>query len=236
MRMSGVAGVLAAAWLLAVPSVAQTPPTPIEIDVDAKVIPNKAGTPRDPQPVTIKVHAELVSELGYERPIMTGGRVLFPRAGNWNGAKHPKCALHALRRQGLGACPKGSIFGRGVAKAWADTEITKPRITVVNGGAKRVWFYTVLTNPARVRAPVIGKITELPTGPWKYRLDYKVPETLQVVAGVPITVTELDITAGKGDYLVTTSCPKSRRWPYKAWVHLSDGRRPLITGSTPCRR
>ena len=107
---------------------------------------------------------------------------------------------------------------------------------MVNGGAKRVFFYTVLTNPARVRAPVVGKIKQLRTGPWKYRLDYQVPETLQVVAGVPITVTELDLTAGKGDYIVTTSCPKSRRWPYKAWVDLNDGRRIPITGSTPCRR
>jgi hypothetical protein len=148
-----VAAALAAASLLAVPSVAQTPQTPIEIDVDAKVISNKAGTPRNPQPVTIKVHAELVSELGYERPIMTGGRVLSPRAGNSNGARHPKCDLNTLNREGLGACPKGSIFGKGVAKAWADTEITRPRITVVNGGATRVYFYTVLTNPARVRAP-----------------------------------------------------------------------------------
>jgi hypothetical protein len=224
---------LAVGCLLAVPSVAQTP---IEIDVDAKVIPNKAGTPSDPQPVKLQVHAELVSELGYERPIMTGGRVLFPRAGNWNGGKHPKCDLNTLNREGLAACPKGSIFGKGVAKAWADTEITRPRITVVNGGATRVYFYTVLSNPARVRAPVVGKIKELKQGPWKYRLDYQVPEVLQVVAGVPITVTELDITAGKGDYLVTTSCPKSRRWPYKAWVYLDDGRKPLITGSTPCRR
>jgi hypothetical protein len=234
--MSGVAAAVAAVGsVLAVPSIAQTP-TPIEIDVDAKVIPNKAGTPQNPQPIKIKVHAELVSELGYERPIMTGGRVLFPRAGNWNGAKHPKCPLNTLSREGLAACPKGSIFGKGVAKAWADTEITRPRITVVNGGATRVYFYTVLTNPARVRAPVVGKIKELKGGPWKYRLDYHVPETLQVVAGVPITVTELDLTAGKGDILVTTSCPKSRRWPYKAWVYLSDGRKPLITGSTPCRR
>jgi hypothetical protein len=224
---------LAVGCLLAVPSVAQTP---IEIDVDAKVIPNKAGTPSDPQPVKLQVHAELVSELGYERPIMTGGRVLFPRAGNWNGGKHPKCDLNTLNREGLAACPKGSIFGKGVAKAWADTEITRPRITVVNGGATRVYFYTVLSNPARVRAPVVGKIKELKQGPWKYRLDYQVPEVLQVVAGVPITVTELDITAGKGDYLVTTSCPKSRRWPYKAWIYLDDGRKPLITGSTPCRR
>jgi hypothetical protein len=224
---------LAVGCLLAVPSVAQTP---IEIDVDAKVIPNKAGTPSDPQPVKLQVHAELVSELGYERPIMTGGRVLFPRAGNWNGGKHPKCDLNTLNREGLAACPKGSIFGKGVAKAWADTEITRPRITVVNGGATRVYFYTVLSNPARVRAPVVGKIKELKQGPWKYRLDYQVPEVLQVVAGVPITVTELDITAGKGDYLVTTSCPESRRWPYKAWIYLDDGRKPLITGSTPCRR
>jgi hypothetical protein len=232
-----LAGCLTLAGLLAAAALAQAQTqTPIEIDVDAKVIPNKAGTLRDPQPVTLRVHAELVSELGYERPIMTGGRVLFPRAGNWNGAKHPKCALNTLTRQGVGACPKGSIFGKGTAKAWADTEITRPRITVVNGGAKRVYFYTVLTNPARVRAPVVGKIEQLGTGPWKYRLDYRVPVSLQVVAGVPITVTELDITAGKGDYLETTSCPRNRRWPYKAWIYLDDGRQIPVKGSTPCRR
>jgi hypothetical protein len=236
-RHRGPAGCLTIAGLLAAAALAQAQTqTPIEIDVDAKVIPNKAGTPSDPQPVRLKVHAELVSELGYERPIMTGGRVLFPRAGNWNGAKHPSCELNTLNRNGVAACPKGSILGKGVAKAWADTEITRPRITVVNGGAKRVYFFTVLTNPARVATAVVGKIKELRSGPWKYRLDYSVPESLQVVAGVPITVTELDITAGKGDYLVTTSCPKSGRWPYKAWVYLDDGRKPLITGSTPCRR
>jgi hypothetical protein len=226
----------AAATLLAVPALAGMQPTPIEIDVDARVIPNKAGTPQNPQPVKIKVHAELVSELGYERPIVTGGRLLFPRAGNWNGGKHPKCALNVLQRQGLTACPKGSIFGKGVAKAWADTEITKPTITLVNGGATRAYAYVILTNPARVRAPIVGKIKKLPSGPWKYQVDYEVPRSLQIVAGVPITVTELDLTIGKSDYVVTTSCPKSRRWPYKAWVDLSDGRRIPITGSTPCRR
>jgi hypothetical protein len=232
-----LAGCLTLAVLLATAALAQAQTqTPIEIDVDATVIPNKAGTPRHPQPVKLEVHAELVSELGYERPIMTGGRVLFPRAGNWNGAKHPKCALNKLNREGPGACPKGSIFGKGVAKAWADEVITKPKITVVNGGAKRVYFYTVLINPARVKTAVVGEIKQLRTGPWKYRLDYQVPVSLQVVAGVPITVVELDLTVGKGDYIETTSCPKNRRWPYKAWVYLNDGREIPITGSTPCRR
>lgn len=51
-------------------------------------------------------------------------------------------------------------MGKGSGTAMADDVPTYPRITIVNGGAKRVYFYTVLTNPARVQTPVVGKITK----------------------------------------------------------------------------
>ena len=49
--------------------------------------------------------------------------------------------------------------GSGSGTAYADTVITRPKITVVNGGGDRVYFYTVLNNPARVQVPVIGYVT-----------------------------------------------------------------------------
>jgi hypothetical protein len=226
------AGLLALAWLVAVPAVAQAP---IEIEVDAVVKPNKAGTKRNPQGVRLTVHARLVSPLGEERPIMTGGTVLFPRGAVWNGAKYPKCSQSTLERRGLQGCPKRSVFGRGHAKAFADTVVTRPRITIVNGGARRVYFYTVMNNPARVAAPVVGRLKRR-KAPWAIQLDYAVPRALQVVAGVPITVTEVHLTAGRGDIMATDYCPPSRRWRYEATVFLDDGRRPSIKGSEPCRR
>ena len=226
----GAALVLAS--LAAVPSVAQAP---IEIEVDAVVKPNKAGTKRHPQGVRLTVHARLVSPLGEERPIMTGGTVLFPKGAVWNGAKYPKCSKSTLERRGLRGCPKRSVFGRGHAKAFADTVVTRPRITIVNGGAKRVYFYTVMNNPARVQAPVVGRLKRR-RAPWAIQLDYAVPRVLQVVAGVPITVTEVHLTAGRGDIMATDYCPPSRRWRYEATVFVDDGRRPFIKGSVPCRR
>jgi hypothetical protein len=228
---------LVAAVLVALPAAAQAPDDlpPIEVDVDARVIPNKAGTPSDPQGVRVIVDAELVSPLGVERPILQSGTVLFPKGGRWNGAKYPTCSEATLNRRGLRACPRGSIFGKGIATGFADEVITRPRITVVNGGAKRVYFFTELTNPALVEMAVVGKIKRR-TGKWSYQLDFTVPEQLQIVAGVPITVTKLHIEAGRGDILATTYCPPSRRWPYESTLELSDGRGPFIEGSTPCRR
>jgi len=88
-----------------------------------------------------------------------------PEAGEraLRGARGPG----ALARKGVSGCPKGSIMGKGFGTAMADDVPTYPRITIVNGGAKRVYFYTVLTNPARVQTPVVGKITKQ-SGKWSY--------------------------------------------------------------------
>ena len=75
-------------------------------------------------------------------------------------------------------------MGHGGGVARADTTFTYPKITVVNGGAQRVFAYTVLNNPARVQTPVIGTITKL-SGRWSYRLHVVIPKVLQVVAGRP---------------------------------------------------
>ena len=79
-------------------------------------------------------------------------------------------------------------MGSGTGNAYADTMITHPKITVVNGGGSRVFFFTVLNNPARVQSPVVGKISKT-SGKYAYKLHVVVPQVLQVVAGVPIELT-----------------------------------------------
>jgi hypothetical protein len=130
-------------------------------------------------------------------------------------------------------------MGTGRAIAHADTVLTYPKVTVVNGGAHRVYLWTVMTNPARVQAPVPGKITKLRDRRWAYKLELTVPQKLQIVAGVPIALRDFDITAGgkryAKDWLATTAC-KGGKWPFSVETFYSTGGSSAFESSVRCRR
>jgi len=143
-----------------------------------------------------------------------------------------------LSHGGPSKCPPHSIMGSGTGKALADNVVTIPKITVINGGATKVWFWTVLQNPARVQAAVPGTITKM-SGKWAYKLTFKVPTSLQIVAGIPITLDNLKVTAGgksyAKDWLATTSCPASKKWPYQSTFDLSTGGSINYDGTVACK-
>jgi hypothetical protein len=209
---------LAMGAILVAPSVAQAPVT--SVTVDAHVTPSKAGTKKKPRGVKLSGSIHWKSESGVEPPIVTAFNILISKGGVFNGGKYPKCAQAKVNRNGPSGCPKKSIMGSATGAAYADDVITRPKVTFVNGGAKNICFYTVLTNPARVRTCVPGKITKLKGDPkWGYRLRATVPEVLQVVAGVPIALRDLKWSAGgkpwAKDWIATTSCPKGNKWPFE---------------------
>jgi hypothetical protein len=222
--------------LLAVTGVALADdPVPIKITAEATVTPNKAGTPRHPQGVKIDVTAHIDIPSDYDPPLVRTVDVWFPKGGLYNGAKFPTCSKQTMDRRGVSACPKGSIMGHGRGKAAADTVFTYPTITVVNGGAHTVYFYTVLTNPARVAEPVVATITRLSGGPWSYKLHASIPRDLQIVAGIPLRLEQLHITAGRGDWVATTSCPADHRWKYHVESNFDTGQTITYDGSVACR-
>lgn len=208
--------------------------SPITMSLDATVTPNKAGTKKHPQGVKLAVTAKFDISEAYDPPLVDPVTVLFPKGGLYNGAKYPKCSETTLARKGVSGCPKGSIMGKGSGKAMADDVPTYPKVTIVNGGARRVYFYTVLTNPARVQAPIVGKITKL-SGQYSYKLQAQIPKSLQIVAGVPIVLYELTLSGGKGDWLATTSCPADKRWRYHAEGLFTTGETIIYDDSVPCR-
>jgi hypothetical protein len=227
--------VLAGVPALAVAAVAVAQsPSPTAVHVDAKVTPSKAGTKKKPRGVKLTVRTSWTTPGDGEKPIVQTARVFFPRGSLYNGAKFPKCSQTVLARKGPRACPKGAIMGSGSGSAFADTVITHPRITVVNGGAKRVYLYTVLDNPARVQAPVPGVIKKL-SGKWAYELDLTVPSVLQVVAGVPIALRDLTIHAGRKNWLATTAC-HGGKWPFSVETSYSDGTSSSFEDSVACSK
>jgi hypothetical protein len=222
---------VAAAGALAMPAVAQTPET--TMTAKATVSPSKAGTKKKPKGVKLKVKVTWDTPGDVEKPVVQKADVLFPKGSLYNGGKHDKCSEAVLSRGGPSKCPKDSIMGKGSGNAFADDVITRPTITVVNGGADKVFLYTVMTNPARVQAPVPGKITKM-SGKWAYKLHLEVPRNLQIVAGVPIALRDLTITAGKGDWLATTSCPSSKKWDFEVETFLSTGGSSKTASSVSC--
>lgn len=183
------------------------------VTIKPTVTPNKAGTVKKPQPVKLGVKVNWQTLGAADQPIVTALQVLFPKGAYYNGAKYPSCSL-AKVSQGPQACPQASITGSGTGVAYADTTLTRPKITVVNGGGNTIYFYTVLNNPARVQEPVVGHLQKM-SGKWAYKLSVTIPQNLRIVAGVPIELTSLAVTAGKGNWLETTGCA-GHKWPFQA--------------------
>lgn len=185
----------------AVALAASTPP---------KVTARAAGltTPTARHPVGVKLNVDF----GWggldaaQQPMLQKLDIWFPKGSKYNGARYKSCSYRVLNSVGPTGCPKASIMGSGGGTAFADTVITHPKITVVNGGASTIYFFTVLNNPARVQTPVIGHLMRV-HGNFVYHLSATIPQILQVVAGVPIKLTDLHIMAGKGKWLEITSAP-----------------------------
>lgn len=242
-KLAATAAALLGLAVVAGPVAAQTSSgTTIEV-TKVSVSPNKAGTKKKPKAVKkLSVAAKVNVPDGQKRPVINRITVLFPKGSVWNGAKYPKCTqaqLSSSQEFPSSKCSK-AVFGSGKANAMADTSPTVAKIRVVNGGAKSIYFYTELDNPAVVRAPAPGKITKK-TGKWAYQLDVTIPDELQIVGGVPIAVTDLAVSAGKGSILATSSCPKNKKWPFEVTAYLEDQDTgaPLGTtktvDSTPCK-
>jgi hypothetical protein len=209
-----------------------------QLTVSPTVSPNKAGTKKKPQGVKLTVKTVWNTPGDVDHPIIQSADVLFPKGSLYNGAKYPKCSEAKLSNGGPEACPPASIMGKGSGSASADTVDADPRIVVVNGGGSKVFLWTTLAHPARVRAAVPGTITKM-SGKWAYKLHLVVPQSLQVVAGVPITLNNLTITAGgtkaAKDWLATTSCPANKKWPFQVTTQLSTGGESTYASSIACK-
>jgi hypothetical protein len=227
--------------LLALGAVAVSPsladnPSQTVLSGSAKVTPSKPGTKRHPRGVKLQVKVRWDTPDQFDKPVVQSSDVLFPKGSLYNGQKYPSCSQNTLSRKGLSGCPKKSIMGSGTGTAFADTVLTTPKITVVNGGKSKVFLYTQLTNPARVNAPVPGTITKQ-SGQWAYKLHLEVPQSLQVVAGVPIALRDLMITAGgktyAKDWLATTGCAGGS-WPFSVKTFFDNGGDAIFEDAVDC--
>ena len=231
-----VIAVLAAAALFGVAALAFAQDVvPIKVTAIVKVTPNKAGTPRHPQGIMVDVRAKFDIPHDYDPPLVESVTIWIGPGGVYNGAKFPACNFNALQRSGPGVCPRRSIMGHATVKADADGVTTYPKITIVNGGATKFYFYGVLNYPARIREALPVTVTRLTSGPWKYRWAFTIPRRLQIVAGVPLRAEAFHGVFGRGDWLASTSCPRDRKWRWRAEGRYASGQIVPAAGTVACR-
>jgi hypothetical protein len=227
-----------------VPAIAQEVPE-TRITSTAKATPNKAGTTKHPQGVSITAHAELITPRDMDPPIVERVEILVGKGLIWNDGKYTKCSKQVLDRRGPSGCPKTSLMGSATATGMADTEAARVDLLIFNGGDARKYVYATLDNPARVREVVTVESEKLRgSGPWAHRETIHVPRSLQIIAGIPLRVTKFKMQIGgksyAKDYVASTSCPQGG-WKYQVtanYLHetAETPANTVNTGSIPCTK
>ncbi|WP_445150386.1 hypothetical protein [Baekduia sp. Peel2402] len=233
-----VAAVLAVGVVEVATTIAQDE-GPTKISVKATATPNNGGSKAKPQGHKLTTKVTVTTTGDVDHPIVQSGVIYVPKGAKYQGEKYTKCASATLARGGPDACPAKSIIGKGSGSANADTVEAGPKVVIVNGGKNLLLGYVTLQRPARVRAVVPAKLTPQ-SGKWAYKVSFSIPQSLQVVAGIPITLNNATLTAGytkaARDILATTSCGAGNKWPFQVDTKLSTGATASYTDSVKCRK
>jgi hypothetical protein len=195
-------------------------------------------------------HVALSGSIGHVQPAgvkpaqIISGRLWLPRGLRLRGGDFPTCSGEVMRRdRNVDSCPRRSIVGRPShgtfdhASASVVDGFGHAEYQFVNGGARRIWAFMTLYNPAIVQEPVAIDVRELRGRRWSYRLDFKIPQTLMVIAGVPVSLFSFDfdldgIERAPGYITLKRRCPKRSRLSYRAsltFLNNNDGTTSELT-------
>jgi hypothetical protein len=235
---------LVAGAIVVVPAIAQDLPE-TRIVSTATATPNKAGTAKHPQGVSISARAQLLTPTDMDPPIVSRVEILVGQGLIWNDAKYTKCSEQTLRRHGPSGCPQTSLMGSATATGMADTVAARVDLLIFNGGEDRKYIYATLNNPARVREVLTVESSRLQGGgKWAHRETISVPRSLQIVAGIPLRLTKIRMQIGgksyAKDFVASTSCPTGG-WKYQVttdYLHETPDQPAdtVTTGSIPCKK
>ncbi|WP_183341738.1 hypothetical protein [Conexibacter arvalis] len=197
------------------------------------ITPGKAGTPKKPKGAAIGVTIQSPSP----QPATTQNvKVLFGKGIRFNNRLFPRCSLKSIQAtKSLSRCPKGSIVGRGTARAIGfigSAQVPEDlTVTAINSTNNSLILWLNGAHPLPLSDGLVGKLGKA-SGKYAHRLDVTIPKGLrEVMPGVyaPLVFFDVDVKAtttvkkGKGrrarrvkvHYVETTNCP-SGGWPFAA--------------------
>lgn len=209
--------------------------------------PSKAGKVKKPKAASIRV---TISSPTPEPSTTEGVTLFFSKGIQFNNRAFPTCTQAAIQRaKGIAACPKGSIVGKGSARAVGflggarvPEDLT---VTAVNGPRDTLLLYVKGTNPLPISDAIVGKLAKA-NGQFGSQLKVTIQKTLrEIIPGTYAPLVYFDVTVkgtatvkrGKGkrakktkvNYVETTACPKSRQWPFRGDFTF-DQQAPFVNG------
>jgi hypothetical protein len=169
------------------------------VEIDSHVTPViRAFTPKTTA-ATLAVNLTFSGENGTSAATLKQAILKFTYGARVNGSLFPSCTAEKIRNHE--PCPKGSQIGTGTGLGTvgdppnaAEEPIT---VTLYNGPkGKSIVFRIRGEQPAVIDVPFDAPLKTLSGGTYNYELTVNVPEILQRVAGLPISLRNFNVKVG----------------------------------------
>jgi hypothetical protein len=211
----------------AVPAVAG----PTEFKLQNKLSSSKAGTKAKPKAVGLNT----IITSGPAGDYASSAAVVSLDKNLKFNLKAAKTCAQSVVEADETKCPKDSKVGTGQATAVvaaANNTSSNLDVTAFNGPNNKLFMLVETENPLPVRGVMIGTLKNA-TGKYGKKLDVKIPQSLQSVAGFTPTLTRFQLNIKKGNYITTTGCTGGK-WNFAAVVSYNDGTKGQGTSTVKC--
>ncbi len=229
-RWRTLAGVSLAVLGVTAASAQAADPTDMVQELRVGISPARAGTKRKPKAAAITVTINSPTE----NPAATKEvDVYFGKGLEFNNRLFPSCSTATINRsQSIEGCPKGSIVGKGRARATGFTAGQKVpeelTVTAVNGTSNQLHLFVEGSNPVAIASPLTGRLSKA-RGPYGYKLAVTIPENLRnvspgvIYAALSYFTVKVKATHTvrrgtrkvKVPYVTTVGCTRGG-WPFRA--------------------
>jgi hypothetical protein len=178
---------------------------------------------------------------------VTQAVISFPHGATVNSKLFASCSAQRLNAGGPAACPPNAQIGFGSAIGGGGGVLERLKVTMFNGpGGRSALFYLAGTSPVVIKGVIGGPLVVVNSLFYGYQLTIAVPTSLQVIAGVPIAVTEFQTTVGATvaqrvhgktvdrGYLEVPLCPPGALFPLRGVFSFVGAPTQTVNSSIAC--
>jgi hypothetical protein len=196
---------------------------PTTVNIDAHITPLIRIFSPKPQTATLAINLKFQGQDGQPAATLTKAVLNFPFGAHLNGQFFPACSADMIRNHK--PCPKGSLIGTGKARGALGDAIEDLTVKLYNGkGGKSITFFLEGDRPAVIAVPFDAPLRTFKSGDWNYDLTVNVPEILQRIVGIDVSLDYFNVKVGanrvvkgkKHGYIETVICPPGALVPIRA--------------------
>ena len=196
---------------------------PTTVTIDSHITPVVRKFPKRAAPATLAIRLQFRGENGELASTLQQAVLGFPFGAQLNGKLFPSCSAQMIRDKR--PCPKGSKIGSGTARGMLGDVVEELVVALYNGpGGRSITFHLTGDKPAVINVPFDAPLKTFSGGGYNYELTVNVPEVLQRIVGIDVSLDYFDVKVGakrkvKGrtrGYIETLICPPGALVPLRA--------------------